>query len=161
MKIASVSELKKELKHLENEELIELLSNLMKYSKENKELLNYLLFESEYEENYIEKIKGELNVLFQQLDRKSWKSMKKPLQRIVRTIKKQLKYSKKPVTEIEVLIHFCLLMKELKPSFKRFPVILNIYLRQIVAIEKAMITIHEDLRGDYNENVKELKEFLN
>ena len=106
MKIASVSELKKEFKHLENDELIELLSNLMKYSKENKELLNYLLFEADYEENYISKIKEEISIAFQNIDSRSWKAMKKPIQRILKLVKKYIKYSKKPETEIELSIFF-------------------------------------------------------
>lgn len=160
MKIASVSEIKKELKHLDKDELAEILNQLMRYSKDNKELVNYLLFESDFEENYCLKIKSELDDLFQQLDRKSWKTMKKPLQRIVRATKKHLKYSKQPITEIEVLIHFCQLMKDVKPTFKRYPVIFNIYLRQILAIEKSLSLLHEDLRGDYLESIEELKEFI-
>ncbi len=52
MKVASVSGLKKELVQQSKEDLVELLNAFIKYSKENKELLNYLLFEADFEENY-------------------------------------------------------------------------------------------------------------
>jgi hypothetical protein len=158
MKIASVSELKKEFKHLENEELIELLSSLMKYSKENKELLNYLLFEADYEENYISKIKEEISIAFQNIDSRSWKTMKKPIQRILKLVKKYIKYSKKPETEIELLIYFCEQMLKIKLSFKRNPIVFNIYMRQITTIDKVMLSLHEDLRADFNEQIEKLKE---
>ena len=158
MKIASVSELKKEFKHLENDELIVLLSNLMKYSKENKELLNYLLFEADYEENYISKIKEEISIAFENIDSRSWKTMKKPIQRILKFVKKYIKYSKKPETEIELLIFFCEQMRKVKLSFKRNPIVLNIYMRQITTIDKVMLSLHEDLRADFNEQIEKLKD---
>lgn len=159
MKIASVSDVKKELKHLEKEELTELLINLMKFSKDNKELLNYLLFEESFEENYIDKIKDEVGGLFDQMDTRSWKTVKKPLQRAIKLLKKYIKYSKKPQTEIELLLYFCMRMKKLKLSMNRNPVVLNIYLRQLTAIDKAMLLLHEDLRIDYQEEVEEANTF--
>ena len=46
MKPATISEIKKTLFSLEKEEVVEHCLRLIKYKKENKELLNYLLFES-------------------------------------------------------------------------------------------------------------------
>lgn len=149
MKTASVSELKKELIHHSKEDLIELLNKLVKYSKENKELLHYLLFESDYEKGYIQKIKEEIGEEFDTLDTRSWKTMKKSIQRIVRMIKKHIKYSKVKQTEIELLLFFCQRMRQLKIRLDRNPVILNIYKRQLNAVNKAMETLHEDLQYDY------------
>lgn len=159
MKIASVSDVKKELKHLEKEELTELLINLMKFSKDNKELLNYLLFEADFESNYVDKIKEEIGMYFDQMDSRSWKMAKKPLQKVVRLLKKYIKYSKKATTEIELLLYFCTRMKNTKLSMKRNPVVLNIYLRQLNAIDKAMLQLHEDLRIDYQDEVEEANTF--
>ena len=107
MKVASVSELKKEFNHLSTIELVELLNNLVKFNKENKEYVHYLLLESDFEANYIQKIKDELEVEFKSIDARSWKTMKKSIQRILRVLKKYIKFSKQPQTEIELLLYFC------------------------------------------------------
>ena len=106
MKVASVSGLKKELVQQSKEDLVELLNAFIKYSKENKELLNYLLFEADFEENYIAKIKEEIGEEIDKIDSRSWKTMKKSIQRILRLLKKYIKYSKKAETEIELLLFY-------------------------------------------------------
>lgn len=55
MKAASINELKTELKHLETDELVALCLRLAKYKKENKELLDYMLFEASDERGYVQK----------------------------------------------------------------------------------------------------------
>lgn len=154
MKTASVSELKKELIHHSKEDLIELINKFIKYSKENKELLHYLLFEADFEESYIQKIKTEIGQEFDALDTRTWKTMKKSIQRILRMIKKHIKYSKVKQTEIELLLYFCQRMRELNIRLDRNPIILNIYKRQINAINKALATLHEDLQYDYLKEIE-------
>lgn len=154
MKIASLSEIKKELNQLSNNELIDLLHKLSRYSKENKELLHYLLFETEFEDNYIEKIKKEITLEFSGIDKRSWKTMKKSIQRILRLLKKYIKYSKKPETEVELLLFFCLKLREFKTAIDRNPIVLAIYTRQINAIKKAMTKLHEDIQFDYKEELE-------
>ena len=63
MKIESIVTIKKELKHLSQEELLELCLRLGKFKKENKALLTYLLFESHDEDGYIESVKLTLDEL--------------------------------------------------------------------------------------------------
>jgi len=154
MKVASVSGLKKELVQQSKEDLVELLNAFIKYSKENKELLNYLLFEADFEENYIAKIKEEIGEEFDKIDSRSWKTMKKSIQRILRLLKKYIKYSKKAETEIELLLFFCKRMNDLRIPLSRNPIILNIYKRQITAMNKALLTLHEDLQYDYREDIE-------
>ena len=57
MKAASVVEIRKELEHLSVDNLKQLCLRLARFKIENKELLTYLLFESENEESYILSIK--------------------------------------------------------------------------------------------------------
>jgi hypothetical protein len=57
MKAATVVQIKKELKQRNPEELLELCLRLSKFKKENKELLTYLLFESDYETGYIDTVR--------------------------------------------------------------------------------------------------------
>jgi hypothetical protein len=154
MKISSVSEVKKELNNFSKEELFELLQKLIKFNKENKELTHYLLFEDEYEEGYIQKIKEEITIEFARIDKRSWKTMKKTIQRILKLIKKYIKYSKKPETEIQLLLFFCEKLREYKISFTRNPIVLNIYIRQINAINKALLKLHEDIQFDYKEEIE-------
>ena len=53
MKAASLSDIKKELTTKPPKEVYELCLNLAKFSKENKELLTYLIYEKENEAKYI------------------------------------------------------------------------------------------------------------
>jgi hypothetical protein len=64
MKAVTVKKIKDELTHKNTTELIELCLRLSKFKKENKELLTYLLFESDAEEGYIESVKEEVDTLF-------------------------------------------------------------------------------------------------
>ena len=61
MKIASLSEIKRELNERTPEELKAFCLRIAKFRKDNKELLNYLLFEAYDEENYKEVLKNEIN----------------------------------------------------------------------------------------------------
>ncbi len=155
MKTSSASALKKELFQHSKEDLAELLNTFIKYSKENKEFLHYLLFEADFEENYILTIKEEVGIEFDGIDSRSWKTMKKSIQRILRLLKKYIKYSKKPQTEIELLLFFCIRMRTLKIPLHRNPIILNIYKRQLNAIDKALLKLHEDLQYDYLHDIEE------
>ena len=64
MKAATVTLIKKELQHLSEAELIETCLALAKFKKENKELLSYLLFEADNEDQYICTIKEEMDEEF-------------------------------------------------------------------------------------------------
>ena len=159
MKIASLSELKKEIKHLETDELIDLVSRMAKFSKENKELLNYLLFESDFESNYVDKIKENINQQFAELNVREIRYLKKGLQRMVREIKKRVKYSANKQTEIEVWIHFCQQISVRNIRISRYPVLINLYNRQLKTVEKAISSLDEDLQYDYREDFLEIESF--
>ncbi len=159
MKIASISTLKKEVAHLPEDELKTLVMALAKFSKDNKELLNYLLFEADFESNYIDKIKEELNVQFSELNKSHIRYLKKGLQKILRELKKNIKYSGKKETEIELLIHFCRKIMETKVRLGRYPILLNMYNRQLTAIQKAVAKLDEDLQYDYREEVEFVEEY--
>lgn len=159
MKIASISELKKEIAHLPEEEMKTLIVALAKFSKENKELLNYLLFEADFEPNYIQKIKDELDIQFSELNKTQIRYLKKGLQKIIRELKKNIKYSGKKQTEIELLIYFCQKIIEARIKLGRYPVLINLYNRQLKTIEKAVSGLEEDLQYDYNEEIETITEY--
>jgi hypothetical protein len=160
MKISSLSEIKKAVAQLSKEDILEVFNNVVKFSKENKELTHYFLFESDFEENYILKIKEEISLEFSKIDKRSWKTMKKTIQRILRSLKKYIKYSKKPTTEIELLLHFCSQLRKLNISSYSNQIILNIYIRQINIINKTLQKLHEDLQFDYKEEIEDAEEIL-
>ena len=156
MKAASVSNIKKELKHRSAEELLEICLRLSKFKKENKELLTYLLYEVGDEQSYIESIKIEIDQQFEEINKSSFYFIKKSVRKILRNIKKHSRYSTKKETEIELLIYFCGILKNMTPSIKRDQTLFNIYLRQIEVIKKLIATLHEDLQYDFNMELEEL-----
>ena len=156
MKIASVKELKDELKHRSKEELLEYCLQLSKFKKENKELLTYLLFDAADEEEYIRQIKADIEMQFKEINSKNFYLIKKSVRKILKTIKKYIRYSKKKETEVELLLFFCLELSSLKPSIKRNTTLLNIYTRQLNMAKKAISLLHEDLQYDYELELENL-----
>ena len=158
MKAATVSQLKKELSYRSREELLELCLRLSKFKKENKELLTYLLFESLDEEEFIQKIKEETDLEFTAINTKNFYFIKKSVRKILRNLKKYSRYSQKKETEVELLLYFCLKLKEFRPSITKNTTLLNLYQRQLVAVKKLISTLHEDLQYDYQLELNALEE---
>ncbi|MDY7393714.1 hypothetical protein UMM65_00525 [Aureibaculum sp. 2210JD6-5] len=158
MKTATVTELKRELKHKSSEELLNLCLTLSKFKKENKELLTYLLFEAEDEEAFIQNVKDEVVELFNQINTSSYFYIKKSVRKILRMIKKYIRYSKKKETQVELLLFFCEQLKEMHPPMQRNTSLLNIFDRQILTIKKVIGTLHEDLQYDYTMELEEILE---
>ncbi|TYB79733.1 hypothetical protein [Bizionia myxarmorum] len=157
MKAVSVVTIKKELQHKSDKELMELVLRLSKFKKENKELLTYLLFESHDETGYIESVKSEIDLQFSTINTNSYFYIKKSVRKILRLLKKYARYSLKKETEVELLLHFCHCLKDMRPSIKNNVTLTNIYDRQVMTIEKIVKSLHEDLQYDYNLVLEELK----
>ncbi len=149
MKAATIKILKDELKHQNQDELLELCLKLARFKKENKELLTYLLFEASNEDRYIESIKLEIDQSFSEINTKSFFYIRKSVRKILSSLKKYIRYSKKKSTEVELLLYFCLKLKQFKPSISRSPRLQNIFETQMRMAKKALYTLHEDLQYDY------------
>ena len=158
MTTASVQEIKKELRAHDAASLQDLCMRLAKYKKENKELLNYLLFEAHNEQAYIENVKEEIRELFKPVSSSNVYFIKKSLRKILRFTNRQIKYSGVKQTELEVRIFFCTKMKEAKIPRNQGTVLFNLYQQQIKKIESAFAKLPEDIRADYD---RELKNILN
>ncbi|MFY7670764.1 hypothetical protein ACOSP6_06715 [Tenacibaculum sp. MEBiC06402] len=156
MKAATIKVLKDELKHQNQAELLELCLKLARFKKENKELLTYLLFEASNEDRYIESIKLEVDQSFSQINTKSFFYIRKSIRKILSSLKKYIRYSKKKSTEVELLLYFCLKLKQFKPSISRSPRLQNIFETQMRMAKKAMYTLHEDLQYDYTILIEEI-----
>ena len=156
MKTATIREIKSELGYKDEQELIELCLSLAKFKKENKELLTYLLYEASDEDRFIEGVNEEVSELFSEINRSSFYFVKKSIRKILRLVKKYIRYSKKKETEVRLLIHFCTEFKQVLNSFSRSPMMIGLYQRQLKAITKAMSYLHEDLQFDYQQDLEEL-----
>src|SRR5690554_7903467 len=107
MKTESIVTIKKELKHLPKEELLELCIRLGKFKKENKAMLSYLLFQADDEDGYIENVKSTIDELFEEMNTSSYFFMKKTIRKILKQTKVFIRYSGNKTTEIELLLYFC------------------------------------------------------
>lgn len=156
MQIASLSEIKRELKERSQQELVELCIRVAKFKRDNKELLNYLIFEAYDEENYKSVLKQELVLDFARMNVSSVYFAKKSIRKILRIVIKHIKYSGSKQTEVELLIFFCKEMRKLKLPFNESKVLLNLYDRQLVNIHKALGYLDEDLQFDYQAELEEV-----
>jgi hypothetical protein len=157
MKPATITELKKELKYRSQEQLMEYCLTMARFKLESKELLTYLVFESENEATYIESVKNYITNSFQEVNTLSYHYIKKSVRKILRQVKRFIRYSKKKETEAELLIFFCKELGEMKPSYKRNTVLTNTYNKQIELAQKAISKVHEDLKYDFNLMIEDLK----
>ena len=158
MKAATVAQLKKELQFKSQEETMQLCLRLARFKKENKELLTYLLFESDSEEGYIDTVKEEIDDMFSEINVNSYFYIKKSVRKILRTIKKYVRYSGDKATEVELLLYFCEKLKSFRPSIKRNVTLTNLYNRQLEYIKKKIPLLHEDLQHDYGMILEELNQ---
>ncbi len=157
MKTATVAVLKKELAHYSQPELMELCLRLARFKKENKELLTYLIFEAGNEEAYIESVKAQMDEAFADINSTSMYYVKKSVRKILSGVKKNIRYSQKKETEVELLLYFCRKMRTMKPSFTKSPILRNTFQTQLRMIRKAMEKLHEDLQYDYGVELERLE----
>jgi len=157
MKPATVSQIKKELEFRSSEELKTLCLRLVRFKKENKELLTYLLFEAEDETGYVTHVKEYISERFSEVNTASFYYVKKSIRKILRETKKFIRYSSKKETEVELLIYFCKVLINFKPSIKNSVAMVNLYERQILLIENKITGLHEDLQYDYRQELDELE----
>lgn len=155
-----INTLKKELEFLPKEEIIKYCLRLAKYKKDNKELLNYLLFEADDEAEYILQIKEEIEAEFKEVNKNTLYFAKKSIRRIHRIVTKHIRYSGNKQTEIELLIFFCLQMRQCGVAVRESKVLVNLYQRQLKTIDKTLGGLHEDLQVDYQEELEEIRKVL-
>ncbi len=149
MKTATVTQIKKELHYRSPEELLELCLRLSKFKKENKELLTYLLFEADNEQEYIEGVKQQIDMHLEEMQTKNYYWIRKSIRKLLKEIKKYIRYSLKKETEVELLLYFCIQLKEFSPSIKKDKSLHNLWERQLVLLKKKIAMLHEDLQFDY------------
>ena len=157
MKTASISEIKQELTNASSKELLELCLRVIKYKKENKELLTYLLFEAHDLPSYIENIKKEMDENFIQINQSNLYLAKKSLRKILKATNKYIKYTASKEGETELLIYFCNKIKTSGIKINRSIAISNLYNNQIKKVTAVVETLHEDLQHDFTKEIDKLR----
>ena len=156
MKAATISELKKELKFKTNQELIDYCLKMARFKLESKELLTYLVFESENEDNYVQSVKSYISTEFETISATNYYYIKKTVRKILRQTKRYIRYSKNKETEAVLLMYFCKHLLKVKPSIRHNRVLTNMYNKQLELAGKAIKTLHEDLQYDLFQDLEEL-----
>jgi hypothetical protein len=150
-----LQQIKKELQHLSQEQLAELCLRLVRYKKENKELLAYLLFESNNEQDFIENIKAEAGFMFSQLPAQSYFTAK-ALRKILKMLTKYTKFIGSKPAEIELLLNFCQNYLQYVARQTAYKPIRLIFTRQLEKIRVSISKLHEDLQFDYSQDYNKI-----
>lgn len=158
MKSGALSEIKKELQELEPKQLAELCIALAKYKKDNKEYLDYLLFEAHDKSGFITQVKEEVDKQFAELHRDTnLYYAKKSLRKILRIINKYIKYIGDKGVAAELHIYFCRKLKVSKIPIEKSARLVNLKAGEIKKIKTLIDSLHPDLQYDH---LKELEEVL-
>lgn len=154
MNNTSINDIRKTLLSREPHELTAICLRLAKYKKENKELLSYILYDSDDEQVYIDNLKQEVDELFDMLVYTSAYKYTKQIRKILRYINKHIKYSGLPATQVDLLVYFC---QKLRKKMRHVTALETIYTQQLKKIDTALSKLHEDIQYDYAKQVEDLR----
>ncbi|MBC7743670.1 MAG: hypothetical protein H7096_01050 [Flavobacterium sp.] len=155
MKPEKLTVIKRELSGLSVEQLTDLCLRLAKYKKESKELLNYLLFDSDDPLAYAEKVKSYLEEDFKVLPRPYYQSSKS-LRKILRILNRHAKFTSSKQVEMELLLWFCRCFVQYADTQTRHKPLQALFLRQIDKMQGILKKLHEDLEFDYKKEFDNL-----
>lgn len=156
MYTASLNEIKKELSLLDADQLRQLCIRLTRYKIENKELLSYLLFNSENENGFVGEVKADVDQQLTAMNQNNLYWAKKTVRKSLKTLNKFIRYSGNKETEVELRLYFCRKVKETGIPFRQSTALENLYEGQLKKIEKALTSLHEDLQYDYRQMIEDL-----
>lgn len=157
MKTSSLSDLKKELQQIPPKYLVDLCVNLAKYKKDNKEYLDFLLFESHNKPLYIASVKKEIDEHFEELKHQTnLYYVKKGLRKQLRLITKYSKYVSDKALATDLLIYFCGKLKHSGIPYHKSQLIVNLYGQQLKKIHTLINSLHEDLQQDYLNDLEKI-----
>lgn len=155
IKAYGLQEIKKELQHLTAPQVAEVALRLARYKKENKELLAYLLFESQDEAGYIEKVKAESGFMFSQVYGNGYQQ-NKMIRKALRLVNKHVKFMASKTAEVELLINFCQNYVQYADGRTSHKPLRQVFVRQIEKIVKSIGKLHEDLQFDFAQEYESL-----
>lgn len=157
MKTSTISELKKELHELPQKQLVELCLHLAKYKKDNKEFLDYLLFQAHDKQSFITAVKSEIDEHFDELkSQPNLYYVKKSLRKLLRIITKYCKYISDKALAADLHIYFCQKMKASGIPYYKSQLLINMYEQQLKKINTLVNSLHEDLQQDYLNEIEKI-----
>lgn len=157
MEIPSLADLKKDLSYLSEKELITLITDLAKFSKDNKAFLYFKLNERDQPNLFVDSVKEELDEAFQTANTKNYHLGKKSAQSIRRKLNKALKLNKNKADQVELILYFCEELKKYGYLKFKHPVINNLFQVQLGKAKKLISTLHEDIQSDFEYRLEELE----
>jgi len=156
MKAATVHQLKKELETYTSTKLVEMVLKLAKHKVENKELLSYMLFDSEDLGTYIADIKLEIDAELETVNHLPFFRTRRVIRKILKNITKYTKFSGSKEVEAELLLHLARTWRK-QNNMRYYPKALtDVYQRIIEKFEKLIPATHEDLQYEYRLALTEL-----
>ena len=157
MKASTIHELKAELEHFSQPDLMALCLRMARFKKENKELLTYLIFMGHDEQAFVESIKAEMDAQFIEIptDHNLY-FVKKSVRKILRITNKFIRYSGDRTTAVTLLLYFCSKLKESGIRMEESAALTNLYALQRSKIEKMLPLLHEDLQYDFRKEMDRL-----
>ena len=157
MKFAGVQDIKKELQLLPPKKLQDLCLRMAKYRKENKELLAFLLFESDDKHVFIDELRAEISAELAAIAaQQNLFFLKKNLRRILRLLNRYIKYIDDKALTADLLLFFCQELKAKHIPVHKNTALKNLYGQQLKKISTLANALHEDLRQDYISQLDEL-----
>jgi len=152
----TINEIKTELEQSNSKKLFSLCLRLAKFKKENKELLAFLLFESDNIPAYIEKVNAETKEYFDGINNSNIYYIKKSLRKILRYINKQIKFISAKQAETEIRIYFCNCMIDARMPFHKSKQLVKVYEGQLKKIGAVLLNLHPDLQYDLKKQIKQV-----
>jgi len=144
-----IHDLKKELITRPQKELVELCLSMAKLKTENKEMLSYLLFDSDNPLDYAIRLKDVINEQFETLNQHYYYSTKM-LRKTLRLINKYSRFTKFKQGEIELLLCFAqAYTNQISADTKHQP-LLGLQYRSLTKARQLIGKLHEDLISDYS-----------
>lgn len=153
MKTEKLSDIKKELQHLESAQLAVICLRLARYKKENKELLAYLLFEADDALAFAETYKTDMGLQFSQMPYQQSAAIKH-LRKILRLVTKYIRFTGSKQVEVELLMAFAKNYLEYVHFRSASRALILIHLKQLDKVKKAIVKLHEDLQFDYGQEYR-------
>lgn len=156
MKSASISEIRQELNNTSAKDLLTLCLRMAKYKKENKELLSFLLFESNDIQQFIISIKNNIDDEIKNVNKANLYLAKKGLRKILRITNKYIKYTDSNEVAVELIIYFCSAVKSADFKIHKSVALSNLYKAQLKKIDNLIKNFHDDLKYDFLKQAEQL-----
>jgi DNA-binding transcriptional MerR regulator len=153
VKTASLKEIKESLDNATQKELLAYCIHLVRFKKENKELLTYLLYEQTDHIHYIQNVNAILDSLFETVNTTQLYFAKKTIRKIIRVANRYIRYSKNSIVEIEIHLHLTEKIKSLQLPLEQNKALHNLYLSEIKKIHNTLSVLHEDEQYEYKKRI--------